>query len=333
MRLVLVTLVCGDNALIVNNLVVATSEANCENPRYLTALAEKLASAAQVPLITQILPTPAAEGWLWEDVLKPCMAELCAKCGSEIINGFCADEACVYHTWDQRISLSDLDSMTVNQVSRKYGIVRAEAVTNDFLESQYVGFDASRYVLSVEDDVLLEILAEADLCSQTFSLDFKAIQRLFPMCQELLPFHDLPSSQYTVTVHTDSLLWLLCSERYGVWARSVCARHGHALSYREDAPYGGGTAAAPLLSLDEEAHDWVTAHRLNVAERAPAPLYLSNRSAADFPGSERTLVGPRAFNSDRGYTDDEIALLVSLAVGGKWESPDLGLSHTVTRIS
>lgn len=55
--------------------------------------------------------------------------------------------------------------------------------------------------------------------------------------------------------------------------------------------------------------------------------------SSDFYNPGKRQVSEKFFATDRGYEDDEIAAIKALAVGEKWESPDYGFAHTVTRKS
>lgn len=58
----------GDNALVVNGQIVATSDPDYEKPAYLEGLAERLASALQVGLQVIHTRTDDAE-WTWDDII------------------------------------------------------------------------------------------------------------------------------------------------------------------------------------------------------------------------------------------------------------------------
>lgn len=333
MHLLLITLDSGDNALIVNRQLVATSEPGFENPSYLETLAEKLATASQSSLSVRRLPVPASPEWTWENVVTSlAIPPSCAKCGCDLDNGFCTDLACPYCDWPQYISLHDLETLSSDAISRKHGYIRATAFTAD--DDQTFGhcFDAAPYLLLADDDLILRIAASVDPCSVRIAFDAESRNAFFIDCPELEPFKDLPDAGYIVTANLQDFLWALLGERYGVWARSICAAHGHALRFASKRAYGGGTATMPLLSLDEEASDWIVAHNLSPSPQDTRPLFCTYNAEGTFVDGGRSLVGRHFFCDDRGYTEEEIANIQALPIDGVWVSPDYGFEHTIKRI-
>ena len=332
MHLALITLEGSDTALFVNHKLVQTTKSAITCPSLLEEHAERLSDALSTPLVHHRLPAPEHPDWTWAEVVLAAFPNPCSKCGSSLSNGYCTDLTCPYCEWPQHVPLSDLQRLTRNEIARTYGVVRGEVTSNDDDQVTMLLLDASRFVRTGNDELLLAMARSFDPCLVTSRIDRTFLTQFFADSAELKPYVDTTQEGYVVEIDTQDFFHVLCRTRYGVWARAVCSAHGHSLRFSALALHGGGTAEAPLLSLDEEAADWVRRHSLVPTRNPLLPLYLAYWEDNTFICGGRRLVGLGYFGTDMGYSPKDLADLEHLKTGDTWESPEYGHFHTICKV-
>ena len=46
----------------------------------------------------------------------------CQKCGSPVVDDYCANNTCPYSNWPQHVELDDLTEMTTQEIEEEYGV-------------------------------------------------------------------------------------------------------------------------------------------------------------------------------------------------------------------
>ena len=353
MSLHLIKIPTGEVALLANNQLVFDGESEDDSARLVEDVAERLAIALEIPLmVSQIDPGTGA--WEWETLIAQSVPkevkpepENCGKCGSRLVAGLCKDLTCPYSDWPQQVSVSDMETLSGDEIAAKFGLVRAEIHSDDRVFE--VSFEASSWFVGASAGDILTLAQEewgrceeADAIGRRFESNprvatlFKYIQAKSAGSRDTMGFE--------VTVNEiDAMVWLR-QQRYGLWAQLVCEEHGVRFSRAQEPEIEGlwdwrddnGNAC-------EYSHDSADQAAINAVETLGldalppvSPLYLAYWSVDAFysPNGEdvRQIVGPALFCEALSYDMEDIEGITGLSVGESWEARHYGPAHTVHRI-
>ena len=272
----------------------------------------------------------------------------CHKCGSKLhSDGLCCDLTCPYSDWPQNVTLEDMHALDANALCVKYGLIRAEAHSDDHVIE--APFEAHAWFISASDTDILELASEEwSHCevADSVALHHETGPRLSVLFEYLHGKNAVAREiGFECSVNEeDVMLWLL-RERPGLWAQILCNKAGIRFAQAEEDEVRGmwdwigteGNACDHSFeSLDEAAI--YAAQRLGLCSGSlPSPLYAAYWSTEAFhsPSGEdtRQIIGPAMICEPLGYDHDEIAEIAALGVGQSWMSADYGPSHTIRRIS
>lgn len=355
MPLQLVKTPTGEVALVANHHLIIDGEPADDSAKLVEQTSERLSVALEVPL-ERITVDPATVEWSWEDLIaqmapaattsRPATT-VCARCGTHLNGGLCGDETCPYSDWPQQVSVSDMESMSADEIVAKYGLIRAEAHSDDrMFESS---FFAEGWFIGATDDQIKTLAGEEwGRCEEADEVARSAektpgVSRMFEYVHaRSAGGGDQIGFECTIN-DKDAMAWLR-RQRYGLWAQLVCEEHGVRIVEAQEPEVEGkfdwlaghGNACdISFICADEAAMDAVK--RLGLDLHAPVtPLYYAFWDVGGFysPSGKdtRQIVGPALFCDDLGYGEDDITDIGALAVGESWESPDYGPLHSVRRI-
>ena len=125
----------GENAVFVNGEMIVDGGNEDFSARLVEQIAERLASALNVALSVRTI-TPPSPAWTWEGEsgrLGLTSGVVCQKCGSSLVSGMCKDVTCPYSDWPQSVSLEDVESLSGDCIAAKYGLIRAEVHSDDYI--------------------------------------------------------------------------------------------------------------------------------------------------------------------------------------------------------
>jgi hypothetical protein len=354
MSLLLIQTPTGENALVVNDHLIISGESTDDSHNLVTTVAERLAAALNEGLSVLDVEPPRRQGWGWEDVINQVRAvseitkapSLCGKCGSYLHNHLCPDLSCPYSTWPQQVALSDMESMSAEELAAKYELIRAEAHSDDRVIE--CAFNAADWFIGASDDDILTLAEEEWSCCEiadSVALHFETNPSLAVLFTYI---HQRNSVQREIgfectVVKEDAMAWLR-HHRYGVWARIICEAADVSLIQAQEIEIAGmwdwlgpqDACDSSFNSPAEAAFDAVERLGLDKIEPSASPLYLAYWSSSAFfsvDGEDsRQIVGPALFCEAMAYDTDDIAGISHLAIGATWTSGDYGPDHTVRRL-
>ena len=354
MPLQLIKTPTGEVALVANHHLIIDGEPADDSATLVEQTGERLSVALDAPLEVVFIEPPTAE-WSWEGLIAQLALPAtinsptpgaCAKCGTHLKGGMCDDETCPYSDWPQRVSASDMESMSADEIVAKYGLIRAEAHSDDRVFES--AFFAEGWFIGASEDQIKPLAGEewgrceeADAVARSAEKTPKAC-RLF----EYVHARSAGGGEqigFECTINPkDAMAWLR-RQRYGLWAQLVCEEHGIRIVEAQEPKVKGmfqldghGYACdSSFICADEAAMDAVK--RLGLDPHAPVtPLYYAFWDIGAFysPSGKdtRQILGSALFCDDLGYGEDDIGDIGALAAGEVWESPDFGPLHTVRRI-
>lgn len=339
----------GGKALMVNGAFILDGDNTDDSGALVETVAERLAVATKIGLnVREFTPGPAA-GWTWESVAAMSGAPIttCEKCGSKLhSDGLCPDLTCPYSDWPQCVSLDDMHALDADALCAKYGLIRAEAHSDDrVIEAT---FEAHAWFIGASVEDILALAAEEwGTCevADGVALHHETGPRLTLLFDYI---HSKNAIQRDVgfecNVNSDDAMAWLRHQRPGVWAQILCSGAGvHFSQAEEDEIRGmwdwigphGDACDRSFECLDEAALDAV--QRLGLGDcSALTPLYFAYWSVEAFLSPDgqdvRQIVGPALFCDALGYDADDISVIAALGIGQSWMSADYGPAHTVRRL-
>lgn len=355
MSLQLIKTPTGEIALVVNRVLIIDGESEDDSAKLAEQTGERLSAALEIPLQV-IQASPASAEWKWDELIAqvampvthlPCAPAVCVKCGTYLKGGMCEDEGCPYSDWPQQVAVIDLESMTPDEIVSKYGLIRAEAHSDDrVFEGE---FFAERWFIGATDDRIKALVAEEwGRCQEADDVARSAqhtpkLDRMFGYIHARNGGNGEQIGFECTINASDAMTWLR-RQRYGLWAQLVCEENGVRIVEAQEAEVAGmydwidciGNACdTSFMSADEAAMDAVK--RLALDPHAPVtPLFYAFWDTGAFYTAigkdTRQIGGPALFGEALSYSDDDTAGIMALAVGEVWESPDYGPYHTVSRI-
>lgn len=345
----------GACALFVNHRFIINGDDADDSGRLTETLAENLAAALQVGLtVTGIQTDDLPSDWSWESeydrvgVRGVATPKDCQKCGSKLhSDGLCCDLTCPYSDWPQSVSLEDMHTLDADALCVKYGLIRAEAHSDDHVIE--APFEAHAWFVTASDADVLELVSEEwGYCevADSVALDHETGPRLSLLFEYI---HSKNAIQreigFECSVNEDDAMAWLRRERAGLWARILCDKAGIRFSQAEEAEISGmwdwigphgGACDLSFESLDAAAIDAAQQQGL-CSDPLPSPLYAAYWSTEAFhsPNGEdtRQIIGPSLVCEALGYSPDEINEVAALSVGQSWMSTDYGPAHTLRRIA
>lgn len=346
----------GEVALVANRHLIIDGETDDDSAKLVEQTSERLSVALEAPLEIVAIE-PASVEWNWEGLIaqvalaattcRPPAAATCAKCGTQLKGGMCGDETCPYSDWPQQVSVSDMEGMSADEIVAKYGLIRAEAHSDDrvfegafFAEGWFIG--------ATEEQIKNLVREEWGRCEEADDVA-RSAEKTPKVCRMFEYVHARSAGGgeqigFECTINPkDAMAWLR-RQRYGLWAQIVCEEHGVRIveaqepeveGYYDWLDDHGNACDTSFICADEAAMDAVK--RLGLDPHAPVtPLFYAFWDISAFyspTGKDtRLILGPAQFSDDLGYGEDDIADIAALAVGETWESPDYGPQHTVRRI-
>ena len=356
MSLQLVKTPTGEVALVANHQLIIDGEPSDDSAKLVEQTSERLSVALEVPLEVVTI-APSTVEWSWDDLIaqlapaattsRPAPA-VCAKCGTQLKGGMCGEETCPYSDWPQQVSVGDMESMNADEIVAKYGLIRAEAHSDDRVFES--AFFAEGWFIGAADNQIKTLASEEwGRCEGADAVARSAEKT--PKVSRMFEYVHARSSGggeqigFECTINLkDAMAWLR-RQRYGLWAQLVCEEQSVRIVEAQEPEVEGmlfdwvddhGNACdASFICADEAAMDAVA--RLGLDPHAPVtPLYYAFWDIGAFyspTGKDiRQIVGPALFCEALCYDAEDIADIAALAVGEVWESPNFGPYHTVSRI-
>lgn len=354
MNLLLLKNTAGGCALLANGRFILEGDREDDSAALVETVGERFAAALETGLtVREFTAGPAAE-WTWESMAaqvagsdKSATRE-CRKCGSKLhADSLCPDLTCPYSDWPQNVSLDDMHALDADAICAKYGLIRAEAHSDDRVIE--AAFEAHSWFITASNADILELVAEEWGSCEVAD----AVALHHETSPKLRLLFDYIHSKNAVSREIgfecsvngdDAMAWLRCA-RPGLWARILCEREGVRFTQAEEEEVRGlWDWIGPHGNACDHSFDSLEAAAIDALQRlclhdgnALSPAYAAFWSVDAFhsPSGEdvRQIVGPAMFCDELGYDPDDIAGIAALSVGQSWESPDYGYAHTVRRIA
>jgi hypothetical protein len=343
----------GEKALVVNHQLILDGELEDDSASLVELIGERLAAALRKTLhVVDISPENA--DWSWEKLLSEdstpaleLMAAACTKCGSLLKGGMCSDETCCFSEWPQQVATADMMAMSADEIAAKYGLIRAEAHSDDGV---FAGnFLAEAWFIAASSEMIKSLAEEGwGRCQEADEVARSAretpgVGRMFDYLQARNAGGS-PTIGFECTVNAEDALAWLRRQRHGLWAQIVCEENGIRIVEAQEPEIEGlfdwlddhGNACEmSLVSEDEAAVDAIS--KLGLISCGPVmPLYDAFWDASMFHSQDgkdiRQIVGNAMFCEGLGYSPEDIDDIKALSVGESWECPNFGPCHTVRRV-
>lgn len=347
----LISIPSGEIALIVGGQVIIEGDTKDDSAYLVRQVGRRLSSALEIPLTT-IEAKPDSEDWNWVDLKDRYATSVtlptatCRKCGSRLHHGFCVDMTCPFSAWPQQVSVSEMVSLSADEIVASHGLVRAEAHSDDHVLECH--FFAESWFIGASDEEIIQLSDEGwGMCEEADGLarqlgGLPDMARLFDYLQLRNAGIADPVGFECSVNEQDALNWLH-RNRYGLWCRLHCdsidVRIVEAVEPDGKGKFvwldgQGKVCDSNFLTADQAAMDAV--EKLSLDGHPVSPIYAAFWDAGTFaiPSGRDiiSIVGQAMFCADRGYDPEEIESIHALSVGETWEATHYGPSHTVMRI-
>ncbi len=348
MTLQLITTPSGLIALVLRNHLIIQGDTADDSGVLVQTTADNLSAA----LCAQIIPQ--RENWSFDDLMArfvtnvpgAAVVKVCAKCGTRLNSGLCNDLTCPYSTWPQEVSLADMSTYSEDELIIKYGLIRAEAHSDDQVVSE--SFYANEWFIEAADKDILQLVSDnwgRSRMADSIAQHFEDNSLLSPLFDYLATCNSIRHEMgFECTVNSDdAMAWLQC-QRHGLWAQILCGEHQVRLIESSDpdsegmwdwlGPNGNGCEIS-FDSADEAAVDAVKQLGL-AADTQKTPLYEGYWDASIFQSDngidQRHIIGPAMICNAHGYSAEDIAEISKMTLGGSWAGSEYGFAHTLRRI-